>query len=55
MSVLESASTIAESAAAFARPMVSALAAGGRDLLAMRTVARIGTDPPRGWDRLADC
>jgi AcrR family transcriptional regulator len=53
MSALESASTLEELAAAFARPMVGALATGGHDLAVMRTVARIGTDPPRGWDRLA--
>jgi AcrR family transcriptional regulator len=52
MSALEPGSTLEELAAAFARPMVSALAAGGYDLAVMRTVARIGIDPPRGWDRL---
>jgi len=40
-------------AAAFAGPMVRALAAGGSDLALMRTVARVGTDPPPGWDRFA--
>ncbi|GAA1928721.1 TetR/AcrR family transcriptional regulator [Streptantibioticus ferralitis] len=44
--------TIEELAAAFARPMMRALAAGGRDLAVMRTVARVGIDPPEGWDRL---
>jgi AcrR family transcriptional regulator len=53
MSALEPGSTLEELAAAFARPMVSALAAGGSDLAVMRTVARIGIDPPQGWDRLA--
>jgi AcrR family transcriptional regulator len=53
MSALEPGATLEELAAAFARPMVGALAAGGHDLAVMRTVARIGTDPPRGWDRLA--
>jgi AcrR family transcriptional regulator len=53
MSALEPASTLEELAAAFARPMVGALAAGGHDLAVMRIVARIGTDPPQGWDRLA--
>jgi hypothetical protein len=33
--------------------MMSALAAGGRDLAVMRIVARAGIDPPQGWDRLA--
>ena len=45
-------STLQELAAAIARPMVLALAAGGRDLVVMRTVARAGIDPPQGWDRL---
>ena len=44
-------STLEELAAAFARPMVRALAAGGRDLAVMRIVARAGIDPPQGWDR----
>jgi AcrR family transcriptional regulator len=38
-------------AAAFARPMMRALAVGGRDLDVMRIVARAGVDPPGGWDR----
>jgi AcrR family transcriptional regulator len=38
-------------AAAFARPMMRALAVGGRDLDVMRIVARSGIDPPKGWDR----
>jgi AcrR family transcriptional regulator len=38
-------------AAAFARPMMHALAVGGRDLDVMRIVARAGLDPPPGWDR----
>jgi AcrR family transcriptional regulator len=45
-------STLEALAAAFARPMMRALAAGGRDLAVMRIVARAGLDPPRGWDRL---
>jgi len=45
-------STLEELAAAFARPMVHALAAGGRDLAVMRTVARVGIDPPASWERL---
>ena len=53
MSALEPGSTLEELAAAFARPMVGALAAGGYDLAVMRTVARIGIDPPPGWDRLS--
>jgi AcrR family transcriptional regulator len=45
-------STLEQLAAAFARPMVRALAAGGRELAVLRTVARIGIDPPEGWERL---
>ena len=44
--------TLEAVAAAFARPMVSALAVGGRDLAVMRIVARAGIDPPDGWERL---
>jgi len=53
MSVLTPGSTLDELAAAFARPMMSALAVGGHDLAIMRTVARVGTDPPQSWARLA--
>jgi AcrR family transcriptional regulator len=49
---LGSAATLHEVATAFARPMVRALAAGGQDLAVMRTVARVGIDPPQGWERL---
>jgi len=45
-------STLQDLAAAFARPMMRALAAGGEDLAMMRTVARVGIDPPQGWERL---
>jgi AcrR family transcriptional regulator len=45
--------TLDDLAAAFARPLVTAIAAGGRDLAVMRIVARAGIDPPQGWDRLA--
>ncbi|MEA2213835.1 MAG: hypothetical protein QOF83_3783 [Solirubrobacteraceae bacterium] len=38
-------------AAAFARPMMRALALGGRELDLMRIVARASIDPPPGWDR----
>ena len=38
-------------ASAFARPMMRALAVGGRDLDVMRIVARSAIDPPAGWDR----
>jgi AcrR family transcriptional regulator len=52
MSVLPPEATLLELAAAFARPMVDALAAGGHQLAIIRTVARFGADPPAGWDRL---
>jgi AcrR family transcriptional regulator len=45
-------SSVEELAAAFARPMVRALSAGGQELTVMRTVARVGIDPPQGWGRL---
>ena len=51
VSALGAESTLEELAAAFARPMMRALAAGGRDLAVMRIVARAGIDPPGGWDR----
>lgn len=51
VSALGPESTLEVLAAAFARPMMSALAAGGRDLAVMRILARVGIDPPRGWDR----
>jgi AcrR family transcriptional regulator len=43
--------SLEELAAAFARPMMRALAVGGRDLDVIRIVARAGIDPPAGWDR----
>ena len=46
-------STLEELAGAFARPMIGALVAGGRDLSIMRIVARVAIDPPPGWDRLS--
>ncbi|MER5520798.1 TetR family transcriptional regulator [Streptomyces sp. NPDC002763] len=49
---LDSTATLHEVATAFARPMMRALAAGGQDLAVMRTVARVGIDPPQGWERL---
>ena len=39
-------------AAAFIGPMMRALATGGPDLAVMRTVARVGIDPPESWGRL---
>ncbi|MEY9967862.1 AcrR family transcriptional regulator [Streptacidiphilus sp. MAP12-16] len=50
---LDATSSIEDLAAAFTRPMMRALAAGGQDLAVIRTVARVGIDPPEGWDRLA--
>lgn len=51
VSTLGPESTLEELAAAFSRPMIRALAAGGRDLAVMRIVARSGIDPPQGWNR----
>jgi AcrR family transcriptional regulator len=44
-------STLEDLAAAFARPMMRALARGGHDLAVMRIVARAGIDPPQGWGK----
>lgn len=49
---LGAAPTLEEIAAAFARPMMHALATGGRELAEMRIVARAGIDPPQHWGRL---
>ncbi|MEU1630916.1 TetR/AcrR family transcriptional regulator [Streptomyces sp. NPDC020096] len=49
---LDTASNVEDLAAAFAGPMMRALAAGGQDLAVMRTVARVGINPPEGWGRL---
>jgi AcrR family transcriptional regulator len=51
VSALSPESTLEEVAAAFARPMMHAMAVGGRDLAVMRIVARAGIDPPQGWER----
>ncbi len=51
VSTLGAESTLEALAAAFAAPMMRALAIGGRDLAVMRIVARAGVDPPEGWDR----
>jgi AcrR family transcriptional regulator len=51
VSALGPESTLEELAAAFARPMMRALAAGSHDLAVMRIVARAGIDPPQGWAR----
>jgi AcrR family transcriptional regulator len=52
VSALPPESTLEELAAAFARPMISALTKGGRDRCVIRIVARAGIDPPEGWHRL---
>jgi AcrR family transcriptional regulator len=52
VSALDPAATLETVAAAFARPMMRAMAAGGRDLAVMRIVARSGIDPPQRWERL---
>jgi AcrR family transcriptional regulator len=51
VSALEPDSTLEEAAAAFARPMITALTTGGRDRAAIRIVARAAIDPPEGWAR----
>jgi AcrR family transcriptional regulator len=51
VSALAPESTLEEMAAAFARPMISALTKGGRDRALIRIVARAAIDPPKGWDR----
>ena len=51
VSALGPESTIEELAAAFARPMIRALATGGRDLDVLRVVARGAIAPPQAWDR----
>jgi AcrR family transcriptional regulator len=54
LSALPADSTLEAVAAAFARPMISALTKGGRDRAAIRIVARAAIDPPQGWDRFDD-
>jgi|SRR5689334_4259437 len=54
VSALGPESTLEETAAAFAGPMISALTQGGRDRAAIRIVARAAIDPPKGWDRFDD-
>jgi AcrR family transcriptional regulator len=51
VSTLGPESTLEDLAAAFARPMLRALAAGGRELALLRIVARAAIDPPPGWGR----
>jgi AcrR family transcriptional regulator len=52
VSELDRDSTLEALAAAFARPLIGSLVAGGRDLAVMRIVARAGIDPPQGSSRL---
>jgi AcrR family transcriptional regulator len=51
LSALPADSTVEEVATAFAGPMITALAKGGRDRAAMRIVSRAAIDPPKGWAR----
>jgi AcrR family transcriptional regulator len=51
VSALDAEASLETLAAAFARPMMRALAVGGRELDVMRIVARAGMDPPQGWAR----
>jgi AcrR family transcriptional regulator len=51
VSALGPEATLEELAAAFARPMTRAMAAGGRELAVMRIVARSAIEPPPGWAR----
>jgi AcrR family transcriptional regulator len=51
VSSLEPGATLDEVAAAFSRPMIRALAEGGRDLDVLRIVSRAAIDPPPTWDR----
>src|ERR1700732_4760801 len=52
VSALDRDSTLEALAAAFARPLIASLAAGGSDLAVMRIVARAGIDPPARSGRL---
>jgi AcrR family transcriptional regulator len=51
VSSLDAEASLEALAAAFARPMMRAMAVGGRDMDVMRIVARAGIDPPEGWAR----
>jgi AcrR family transcriptional regulator len=51
VSAVGAGASLEELAAAFARPMMHALAVGGRELDVIRIVARAGIDPPQGWER----
>src|SRR3954453_3662583 len=51
VSALGPESTLDELAAAFARPMISALTKGGRDRAVIRIVARAAIHPPEEWAR----
>src|SRR3954447_21212471 len=51
MDALAAGSNVEQAAAASARPIMRALASGGRDLDVIRIVARTGIDPPETWDR----
>ena len=51
VSALGAGASLESLATAFARPMMHALAVGGRELDVMRIVARAGIDPPQEWGR----
>jgi AcrR family transcriptional regulator len=51
VSTLADESTLQEVAAAFSRPMIQALADGGRELDVLRIVSRSAIDPPPAWNR----
>ncbi|MEU2624968.1 TetR family transcriptional regulator [Streptomyces sp. NPDC007157] len=52
LNALGSTAALDDLAAAFARPMMRALAACGQDLAMMRTMARVCINPPQRWGRL---
>ena len=43
--------SVEDAATAFARPVIRALAVGGRELDVLRIVSRSNLDPPAGWTR----
>src|SRR3954453_12612693 len=51
MDTLVAGSNVEQVAAAFARPIMHALASGGRELDVIRIVARAGINPPEPWGR----
>src|ERR1700724_3985270 len=55
VSALDPDSTLEALAAAFARPLIGSLVAGGRDLAVMRIVEWGGIDPPDGYVLIDVC